>query len=307
MPRLRSYLRRDGLLLAVSLLLAILIWKYVDDELTETRLVQARLELEVPPGLTVAGNLPATVTVELRGTRRRMAALEFNQVVARRALPPDVAGSVSLSLAEKDFLLPEGVVVADLPRPLTLQIERLAPKRVRVLPDITGQVAPGFEAAYEAVPREVVVLGRQEILEGLDRLLTEPVNVSGRREDLETDVGLQLPPGVHYDRPVKVVVRVRPKPVPRELTGVKVSLLVPSGFDLRARVESPPITLELLVEERVLPSLDPRSVEALADLSALAGKPGSYDLPVTVHLPPGVSLKPGFEPPKVRVRLEAAP
>lgn len=312
MASLRNYLRRDGWLLGLSLLLGALVWKYANDELTETQPVTVRLELAAPEGLTLVGRVPESVRLVLRGTRRGLAALDAAALVVRYADLPAKAGAVRVSLTEKNFALPEGVQIVDLPRPFEVVLDHLEGKLFAVRPAIAGRVAAGLVLLRAAAePAEILATARKERLEelarqGVDYLETEPVDVSGKAKSFTAYARLLPPRDVQVVEPVKVWVEIGVEPVNREIPGVEVRLLQSAGLDLRLRLETPLLALPLRGDPRVLANLsrDPKDLLVMADVSGLAkSKPGVYDVPVRLQLPPGVALAPGAAVPKVQVQV----
>jgi hypothetical protein len=306
----KAYLRRDGLLLGASLLLAVVVWKYANDELTETQSVQARLEYTVPNGfIVVSGKLPSVKAV-LSGTRRRLAAMDPAAVSARAELPA-AEGHTVVRLSEKDFSLPEGVFLAEPPRPFELVLEKPVARKFPVKINTMGRPAAGFILLGAlAEPAEVTVVGPKDRFERLDRLgvtqvESESVDLAGKQQSFVTHVKLDLSGDLVPRESVKALVEIGAEPVTRTISGVEVKVLVPSGFDMKATVEGT-VTLSLRGDPRLLGPLaeNPKSIVALADLSALGkAKPGSHEVPVRVQLPAGVSLAPGAAAPKVRVQL----
>lgn len=310
MAFLRNYLRRDGPLLAAALLLAVVVWKYANDELTETQVVQARLELTVPPGIIVVSGVPPTVRATLGGTRRRLAGLDPAGVVARARLP-EAEGLWPVRLSERDFTLPEGVFLADAPRPFELVLEKPFSRKFPVKVNTMGRPAPGAALLGAlAEPAEVTVVGPKERFERLERqgvtqVETESVDLAGRRQSFVVPAKLNLPAEMFPQESVRVLVEIGAEPVSRTISGVEVKLLVPSGFDLRVRFEGA-IALALRGDPRVLEALsaNPGSILAMADVGSLGRvRPGAYEVDVKLQLPAGVSLAPGAEIPKVRVQL----
>jgi len=307
MAALRAYLKRNGLLILASLLLAVLVWKYVNDELTETRVVDARLVLDVPPGLTLAAPVQPTVRAVLRATSRNLARLE--QVTAHYKLP-NRAGPIEVALRSGDFALPAGVEMSELPDRFFVDLEHLERKTVLVRVVTTGQPATGYvvSGVPGAEPAEVDISGRKETIESVKEVRTQAVDLGGKNKPFTKDVQLVAPPEVRCrSELVLVFVDIGVEPVIREVVGVDVKVLVPSGFDTRVRAEPALIAVKLRGDPAVLTGLasNPREILAVADLSGLVKplKPEGQEVPVRLVLPPGVSLAPGAAAPKVRVHL----
>ena len=211
MKNLGAYFKRDGLLLLGALLLAVLVWKYVDDELTESRTVAVRLDLRVPQGITLVSGAVGSVEVVLRGPRGRMANIDPKELIARYKLPaPTEARSViTVRLAERDINgLPGGVEVAGLPESFEVVVERQMEKRVPVRVSREGGAAEGFAVIRgpHVEPGEVRVRGTKDKIESVEFVETEVIDLTGRRESFSASVGLVTEEGVHCSERVLVVV-----------------------------------------------------------------------------------------------------
>ncbi|MHC4916435.1 MAG: CdaR family protein [Planctomycetota bacterium] len=307
MKGLRAYLKRDGLLLLGSLLLGVLVWKYVDDELTEGRKVVVRLNMVVPEGLTVISGAVSGVEVTLRGPRGRMAGLDPSRVEARYRIPmpEEPRGSVLVRLSEEDFTgLPQGVAVAVLPEGFTVTVEKQVEKLVDVRVNV-NRPPEGFEItrAY-ALPSKVKVRGTREDIEPMTHVLTEAIDVSGERRNVERKADLEVGPRVHCSERVLVVVEIGRPPVPRDVHNVEVMILAPQNFGRRVDLEEAAITVRVLCDPQMVGVVDPRSIRAMVDVSGLAElKDDTYELPVLLQLPRSLSLPQGAKTPRVRVRL----
>jgi len=306
---IRDYLRRDGLLLLAALLLAVLVWSYVNDELTETRTVTPRFEPEVPEGLTVARGAPREVTVVLRGTRRSLNALDAVRLTARCKLPAR-PGPVQVVLRPSDLSLPQGVEIFEDPPPFELELEYVGSRKVPVRVETAGQPAPGFAVAGVpfAEPAEVEIQGRREAIEGVKQVAIRPIDLTGKTRAFSSDAQLLAPPDTRTERErVLVFVDIAPVPEIREISGVEVRVLAPSGFESRVRVEPALVAVRLRGAPTLLAglALNPRDIGAVVDLSALPRplKADMPDQPVRLILPPGASLAPEASVPRVRVLI----
>jgi hypothetical protein len=311
MAGLKRYLKRDGLLVVTSLVLAVLVWAYVDDELTETRTVAVRLEVKIPENLELISKPPSTVRVALRGPRGRMAALDVKSVLARYELPAGAQGDVPVKLTEEDFLrLPEGVKVAVLPESFSIKTAPRLAKRVKVTvyPIKDSKPAEGYAVleSPRAVPGEVMVRGRKEKIENLSVVYTEKVDISGRREWRPAYFNVVTEEGVICNERVLVLMKIGKAPVPRDVPNVAVKLLIPPGFTLRVKlVSTSTITVRLYGNPEQVTAVDPRSILAVVDVSSLveAEKGKAHPLAITVKPPAGLSLAPGATVPKALVQV----
>ncbi|MBU7006883.1 CdaR family protein [Phosphitispora fastidiosa] len=85
-------------------------------------------------------------------------------------------------------------------------------RKVKVNPQITGTPAAGYTVLTTVIePEELNITGEPEAINGIDRVSTQPVNISGAKEDVYTEVGPDLPQGVSADRQsLRVLVKIGP-------------------------------------------------------------------------------------------------
>ncbi len=86
-------------------------------------------------------------------------------------------------------------------------------KQVQVVPQITGQPAVGYVVTMSEVePPELIITGNQEVLDGISRVSTRPVDINGAKEDVYMDIEPQLPEGVIANRrSLKILVKIERK------------------------------------------------------------------------------------------------
>jgi YbbR domain-containing protein len=172
-----------------------------------------------------------------------------------------------------------------------------------VTPVVTGTPAPGFEiAAVTVEPNVVTVAGDAEELGSLTSIETQPVSVNGASETVEDDPALVMPDGVVpvEASTVQVTVTLRPVTATRSFD---------AGLDLIG--EAPGTDYGLSVDRVLLTlggstaDLDRLSGATIVGQLDVTGLPaGSTDVPVTVDLPPGVTLV-ASSPPSVTVTVTA--
>lgn len=180
-------------------------------------------------------------------------------------------------------------------------------RSVPVLIQAEGSPAPGFEAFDRVVtPRVVLLDGPPDIVNDIISVVTEPISVEGATQPVSAKVGLaDLPPGVRIVDPADgqftVVVQVRQRGVTQTLPGqtVVVNNLRPG---LTASVEPPQADVVIFAAEDDLRSL--QSGELAVSVSADGLEAGTYQLPMSVAVPPGVQWI-RTEPEQVTVTIQA--
>lgn len=150
---------------------------------------------------------PAAVTA--RGPRRILESI--NQFV----ITMDI--NAATGLTEKELPVSSGskqVQVTPKLVKVTVPITPLPSKIVNVRTALSGSPAEGYEAGEVAAqPDGVRVSAPSGILNGIDGLTTEPVDISGAKQDVNTVARLVVPSGVSLVTPDSVAVSVQIKPV----------------------------------------------------------------------------------------------
>jgi hypothetical protein len=168
----------------VSLLLAFVVYLNVYTERPATMLVTFPIEVTgLPDSLTVLRRDPASVTAEMRGTGKQLIRLRLTEPTLRLSLAGTRTGVQHRLVTPEDLPVgdPEGLEVVRVvdPAEITLEVERLVAKSVRVVPRFAG-VVDGNAPPWVADPPSVRVRGPRSVVMALDSLLLEPVKVGGR-------------------------------------------------------------------------------------------------------------------------------
>ncbi len=181
-------------------------------------------------------------------------------------------------------------------------------KNVAVKVTTTGQVANGYRLTNISISPPTVTLFSDNpvVLDNMPGFVeTLPVDLTGLDDDMEINVGLNLPQGIGLVRDPRVLVQVSVAAIEGSLTlsvPVEVTGLVP---ELQAMIS--PITVDIIVAGplNVLDSLSPADFLVILDLT---------DLPVGVYQrTPEIELFPGevriqtILPETVEVTIELAP
>ena len=297
---------RDLGLKGLAVALAVLLWLSVAAQPVVERGLQVPLNLEnVPGGLAIAGDLPETIDVRVRGLSTIVNGLESGDVVAVLDLSGERSGRRLFDLFASRIDAPSGVRVTSVfPATLTLTLEPAgAPRTVAIVPDIEGTPAEGFTMGrITTEPQTVDVIGPETRLQELREALTEPVSVNGaaQRVKAEVTVGVADP----TLRPVtpllaRVTVEIVPVPLERTLHDVPVLPRAPAGASAPV-IEPDKITVGLRGPRSLIRELDATAVRAYVDLDDL--RPGRYSRPVTIESSGELSVT-HIDPPFVLITL----
>jgi YbbR domain-containing protein len=266
----------------LSLGLALLLWMVVSGEETVERGLRVPLELtQMPSGLELLGDVPATVDVRVRGASGTLSRVATGDVVAVLDLHAAQSGRRPFPLTPDQVRVPFGVeIVQVLPSAVTMAFEPSASRDVPIAPAVDGRPAPGFVVGpLSAEPRVVEVIGPESAVRRATEVVTEPVSVAGASTHVKQSVILGLlDPALRLKtaRSAMVTVQILPAPLERTLRNQPVHL---RNLGPNLQAEAVPPAIELTVRG----SRDTRVVAddftAFIDLAGLG--PGQYSL--TVH------------------------
>jgi YbbR domain-containing protein len=291
----------------LSVVLALLLWMIVSGEETVERGLRVPLELQqVPAGLELSGEVPATVDVRVRGASGTLSRVSTGDVVAVLDLRNARSGRRLFPLTPKDVRVPFGVEIVQVqPSALAMAFEPSASRRVPVMPAVDGRPAPGYVVgALDADPKTVEVIGPESAVRRASEALTEPVSVSGARERVQQSVTLGLlDPSLRLKNAgtATVTVQIVPAPLERSLQGRPVHLrnVAPN---LEAQAIPSAVGLTLRGSREALAHVDPDDIVAYVDLGGLG--PGQYSLTVHADSSPEAGVT-RIEPSSVQVRISS--
>lgn len=275
--------RHFGLKL-LSIAVAVLLWMAVAGEETVERGLRVPLELQqLPPGVELTGDVPATVDVRVRGGSSTLSRVAAGDVVAVLDLRSARAGRRVFPLTAGQIRAPFGVEVAQItPSAIAMVIERSASRQVPVVPAVDGHPAPGFVVGpMTADPSFVDVEGPESAVARATEAVTEPVPVSNAHDRVSQTVTLGvLDPQLRLKnvRSAVVSVQIMAAPMERTLRNRPVHLrnLPPN---LAAEADPTAVDVALRGSREAIGRLEADDVVAFVDLAGLGA--GHYQL--TVH------------------------
>jgi YbbR domain-containing protein len=268
----------------LSLSLALMLWMVVSGEETVERGLRVPLELtQVPAGLELLGDVPATVDVRVRGASGTLSRVAAGDVVAVLDLHIAQSGRRLFPLTPEQVRVPFGVEIMQvLPSAVTMAFEMSASREVPIVPAVDGRPAPGYVIGpLTAEPRLVEIIGPDSAVKRATEVVTEPVSVAGATTHVKQSVILGLlDPALRLKtaRSAMVTVQILPAPLERVLRNQPVHL---RNLGPNLQAEAVPAAVELTVRGNrdALGRVAADDLTAFIDLAGLG--PGQYSL--TVH------------------------
>lgn len=263
------------------------------------------------------GNPPAGYTYSLAQLDHNSATISGPETILNQIA--SVVAVIRLDNRQKTFdetvpLIPQNaqggdVSTSDLtlsPKTAVAHIEihqQAITKTVPVLPQVSGQTAPGYVVtAINVSPQTVTLVGNPSIIDSLQTISTSTINVANVTKDLVENVSLQTPNNVQVAGPSKVQVTVHISAI----SGSVIIAVAPQIKGLpsqwQAHIQTTSVNLTLVGPAAVLRNLKPSDIKLIVNVSGLG--PGQHEVTPTVELPQQVTLQ-ARAPGKVQVTLLA--
>jgi YbbR domain-containing protein len=247
-----------------------------------------------PPAITVSGPASsaesldfARVTVFLSNNREDM----FD---TRQPIFYDQQGRVA---SVRNLNLSDELVSVTIP---VTESAGFAEKSIDV--DLVGQPAPGYRVLDISVtPVSVLVQGRPTALQQLERVQTEPIDITGLTEPFRQQVALALPEGITQDEVEEIIVEIDIEPLYTTDTYNPTVLIQGLDENLEAAVEPESVRVVLYGPLPILETLLDEEVRVTVDLFGLIS--GTYSLEPDVSFPErGIELR-SIQPSQVTVEI----
>jgi hypothetical protein len=291
----------------LALLLATLLFAISRQPISDVRLVGVQLEYRgLAQGLEISGGeVNETVSVRLRGPRDIVRNIMPNQIAVVADMTNKESGDRVIQLKTRDVSAPEGIEVLQIdPGTIRLRIEPTTRKRVKVDPDVVGQVKDGFEIYRVTInPPIVEIQGPESQVAQVESVSTESIQLFERTSSFVASVDVDHPnhsirvvtPGL-----ISLAFEIGEVRSHRKLS-VPVSL---AGQDARARLLTPAVMVELYGPRTLLDSLTPERIRVEIQASGAEGADGQVvpkvvlpaeirnRVEITSLTPPEVRFKP---------------
>jgi YbbR domain-containing protein len=189
------------------------------ETLTE-RLVEASVSYNRPRGFVVLDPVQS-VNVRLRGSRKKVRALNPYQVNVQVELTQSQKGTVTVSLGPEDVQVPEGFEVVSIePNVIRVELDREVTQRLPVRPQLVGEPAAGaIPGEPEVLPNQVQVTGPESLISKYEWINTQPIHLDGHALTFDETISVVPPdPLIQVVQPAKVNVRVPMEPPGSETT-----------------------------------------------------------------------------------------
>jgi len=307
---LKINLFRNTGLKVISVLLAGLLWLFVENEKTGLKSVSVALEYaNIPETLVLMPESRETVTAVIRGPEALLPRLREGSLTATVDLRAETNGETFWMLTPGDVTVPYWAEVERVePQQFAFSLDHRATKVVPVLPRMAGNVAAGYVFKdYVVNPSRVTISGPQQIIEGVREIWTDPLDIEGRTESFQQPVEVRAKkPGISLESAEEHIVQVVivPEIVERLYEGVP---LVAVNQEHVLELGQDSVEVWLGGPRLLLDSIKTERLSAELDMSGLTPREEGYEVAPTIRFQPPLAerdqINVTFYPPGVRVRL----
>ena len=299
----------DWGLKAICLALAILMWFYIDGELTGQVDVTVQLtaeKIDLPSNLALAPNQPLPkLRVVLRGPRNRLQLVSAERVnLKKKALDNPHDGHNAINFQPTDAEA-EGAfeVLSIAPRDgseAAVELIEIVTRPKPVVVKCRGEPRPGFLLGKgRSDPEKVSIEGPAQDIDAIQSVSTEEIDITDLDQDVTRDVGIAAfadvggrMVGFHCTQRVHVVVPIQPPQATRVMS-FDIKTIAPPGIAMQVEPKS--------MDVEVVGDLTP---DALSGIFLYVSWPETLDPPKEPGQTVGPHLAPvrAVAPPRIQIR-----
>ncbi|MDR1046366.1 MAG: hypothetical protein LBL64_01195 [Treponema sp.] len=299
LPKLSGFLIRSAEnwpIKVLSIVLALILFVFHRMSTLEDRFFSVPLDVELDQNLLPSSSYTRMIRVTIRGEANSIYPILEDDIKAyidltKYTRPGSYRATVQIR-KEGTALGVEPLQISCDPMEISLELDQRISKYVPLIPNLSGEPAPGYElVSYTLSPTQVVVDGPLTLLGGLSELNTDFIDLDGRSEDFSVDVGI-------LNRDPLLTIRgngttsfrayIR-KPVPvRNIGNISIAF---TNLDPRFTAEIQPETGTVRVEgdQFLLDAFTPPPFFMSIDCSGINAE-GDYTLPVVITGTPGLEI-----------------
>jgi len=299
---LKQQVRRNLGLRAISLLLAVGLWVFVNavqPGSVQTFHVPISYR-SLPPGYVITNSHPGAITIQVTGPRTLLSIIDPGRLTLKIDLTGVGVGQASFKVVPEAFPVPRKTTVESIsPSQIVLDVDKIVTRQTPVHLVTSGKVPDGYKVARtELIPAVARLRGPSKELARIDHLDTESLDMSGVSREASYELTLLSPGGMVRVAPTEVTARVTLAEIISDREFHRLAIEVRDS-SYKFKVIPQRISVTVRGPRLKLGKLDLRGA---VYVEADGIPPGYYDLPVQVILPDGVELV-RQTPERVRVRM----
>lgn len=286
----------------LSLFVAFGIWFVVMSSNSIELPKEVALELDLPPGLVVANEVPDRVTFRLAGSKFFLRTVANSLDTIHIDLTKAKAGPTYYKIEKESIHLPIGVKILSIsPSTINPVLEPVDRRSVPVEIVEKNAVPNGYRLVrLQAMPKNVRIKGPRNVVEKVSEIRSQPIDLSDIPASLKWDVPLSTGhPALSFDEEVEPKISIEVEPTGSNFRVAGVPLKVKASKSFTVKPEK--VALYVNCPPGLIKTLTPERVRAYVDVPET--RSGTYVREVKADLPAGVKLV-RVVPDRVQVQLD---
>jgi len=294
------------LLKLFSLFFGVTLWFYVLNSEPLEAEKTLKIEYLLPEKIAISNIYPTEVKVKLKGSRTFMRNLFTGKekvFVDLKNSNLKTNSSLEHVIHDTDVPAPFGVQVLSVqPKLIELQFQKNMTKRIRVVPNLVGDVSRDLKLINKRIePSSVKITGPSKVIKKIKQISTAPIDLSTFTKSGITKVNLG-----EIDQRIKITEDVSfsfsydisPRKANITLKNIPIRFLTSARrYSSKHRF----VSMDVLVSEDEQSDLRLKSLNVVADIPN--GSEGTVEVPLRANLPEGVFLM-KIHPEKIKVYVK---
>ena len=195
----RRFIAREWFPMAISLVLAIVLWSFVGGEKTVDKNVMIPVEvINLPRQLVISNQFKKEIEVAVNGPRSMILEIDNKKITRQIDLSKATPGTTVITNDVDSIPVPRGVTVLRVqPSTIILSLDKLIQKKFPINPVTAGTPSPGYILeGLRMDPEEITITGPETVLSQYQVLRTKVINVTGLSKSVQQQVPLELEPAI---------------------------------------------------------------------------------------------------------------
>jgi YbbR domain-containing protein len=287
--KLRQAFRRNLGLRVISLMLAFVLWLFVNvgQRDAETALRVPVVYRRLPSGLMVVNARPDYVDLTVSGPGTLLSLLDPDRLTLRLDLAGVAPGEADFNIGPERFNIPRQTRILRIsPAQIRLEIDQLGSRELPVHLNVAGAAEKGYRvSSQETKPSTVKITGPLRDIRQMQRIETAPLDIAGATKDVSRAINLINPGWLRASvEQVDATVKINEVIADRRFRGVPIQVR-----DSDYKFSLSPRQAEVTVRGPVL-KLTGLKLDNAVYVDARGTEPGMHELPVQIDLSQGIEL-----------------
>ena len=199
-------MKKNIFIIIVSLIFSIILWVSLSlsNEYYTSIVVNLKI-IDLPEGYTTASNFPSKIVIKMKGKGWKLAVERIGSVsdfiISAKYDSGRIVANLYNSLSENHWLTNEMEVSNINPDTISFNVEKIASKKVKILPLINISYKPGYGLAEPIYiyPESTIVYGPWSVIKNMTSVSTEAVQYKNIDSRINSRISLLSRKGFSYD------------------------------------------------------------------------------------------------------------